>query len=249
MKITAKLSILYCLLSATGCIKTPELPGAVSLTIINTQRSSIILNFNEEDSIYYGNRGTNQVLAPNIALEYSLTASSQRVNLHELKTANPPHVWVDTSMLKMFFQLPMGTVGSLFVAGTPAVPDTLFIKDTPAHFPITDSSMGIRFVNLSGAKTAVSINLQGQPPGSEAAGLLYKNVTAFRTYKAIPSVQQYVFEVRDAATGQLLASNTINNPGVTAAVNQWRYHNFTLVYSGVPGAPGNLPAAFIVKNY
>lgn len=249
MKITAKLFILCCLLSATACIKTPELPGAVSLTIINTQRSSVILNFNQEDSIYYGSRGTNQVLARNIALEYSFTASSQRVNLRELKTANPPHVWVDTSMLKLFFQLPMGAIGSLFVAGTPAAPDTLFIKDAPVHFPITDSSVGIRFVNLSTAKTAVNINLQGQPHGSEAAGLLYKSVTAFKPYKAIPSVQRYVFEVRDAITGQLLATNTINNPGVTATVNQWRYHNFTLVYSGMPGSPGNLPAAFIVKNY
>lgn len=249
MKITAKLFILCCLLSVAACIKTPELPGAVSFTIINTQRSSIILNFNEEDSIYYGSRGTNQVIARNIALEYSFTAGNQRVNLHELKTPNPPHVWVDTSMLKLFFQLPMGTIGSLFVAGTPAVPDTLFIKDTPVHFPITDSSMGVRFVNLSGAKIAVNVNLQGQPHGSETTGLHYKGVTEFKKYKAVPSVQRYVFEIRDAASGQLLATNTINNPGVTATVNQWRYHNFTLVYSGIQGAPGNLPAAFIVKNY
>lgn len=246
MKITAKLPIYCCLLSVTACIKTPELPGSVSLTIINTQRSSIILNFSEQDTIIYGSRGTNQVIARNSALEYSLTAGSQRVNLHELKTPNPPHVWVDTAMLRLFFQFPVGTIGSLFVAGTPAVPDTLFVKDAPTHFPITDSSMGIRFVNLSGAKTAVSINLQGQAHGSVTAGLPYKSITEFKKYLAVPSVQRYVFEIRDATNGQLLATNTINNPGVTATVNQWRYHNFTLVYSG---SPGNQPAAFIVKNY
>lgn len=232
-----------------SCAKTPELPGTVSLTIVNTLKPSLIVNFNQQDTILYTARGINQIIARNSALAFSFAAGSQLVNLRELTTMNPPHAWKAESMLKLAFGLPAGAIGSLFIAGTSAAPDTLFVSDSPVHFQAADSSMGIRFVNLSGDKVTVAVNLQGKPTGSETAGLPYKGVTGFMRYPAIPSVQRYVFEVRESASGKLLASNTINNPGATGGPNQWRFHNFTLVYSGAPGAANNPPAAFIVKNY
>lgn len=240
-----KILLCLCLFGSAGilcsCKKTPELTGAVSLTIVNTLSTSFIVNFNEKDTIIYANRGTNQVIDMNNALEFAFESGSQLINIRELTTTSPPHSWMDHSMLKLAFRLPAGTIGSLFVSGTTAVPDTLFVKDAPVFFPVADSSMGIRFLNLSADKTIVSVNLMGQANGSEAGNLSYKGVTDFKRYPANPSIQQYVFEFRDASDGKLLATSTINSPGATGSANAWRYRNFTLVYKG--------PAAFIVKNH
>lgn len=230
----------------SACSKTPVPPGAVSLTIVNTLTTSLIVNFNEQDSIIYLNRGTNQIIEWNKSLAYSLQSGSQIVNLREVYPVWPGHEWEDHSLLKLLFALPAGTIGSLFIAGTVDDPDTLFVKDVPPDIPLADSSMGIRFVNLSGGKTAVRVNLQGQPDGSEADNLPYKGVTDFRKYPADASAQSYLFEFRDAADGALLATCSIPNPGTAGPPNPWRYNNFTIVFSE---APGSSPAAFIVNNH
>ena len=238
-----------CLFWGTGvfcaCSKTPVPPGAVSLTIVNTLTTSLIVNFNEQDSIIYLNRGSSQIIEWNKSLAYSLHSGSQIVNLREVYPAWPGHEWENHSLLKLQFTLPAGTIGSLFIAGTVDDPDTLFVKDVPPDIPLADSSMGIRFVNLSGAKTAVRVNLQGQPDGSEADNLPYKGVTNFRKYPANASAQSYVFEFRDP-DGALLATSSIINPGTAGPPNPWRYNNFTVVFSE---APGSSPAAFIVNNH
>lgn len=235
-----------------SCSKTPVPPGAMSLTIVNTLTTPLIVNFNEEDSILYTGRGVGQIVDRNSALAFGLNGGKQIVNLREINTSNPIHTWDDHSMLNLLFNLPVGAMASLFISGTKEVPDTLLARDSPLHFPAGDSSMGIRFVNLSGEKTAVDVNLAGQADGSEAADLAYKSITGFKRYPADASVQQYVFEFRDASDGSLLASaamNNINNPGTSGAANLWRYRNFTLVFRGVQGSADSPPAAFIVRNH
>ncbi|QEH43825.1 DUF4397 domain-containing protein [Chitinophaga sp. XS-30] len=245
-----------CLFFGTGllgsCSKTPVPPGAVSLTIVNTLTTPLIVNFNEEDSILFTGGGVGQIVDRNTALAFGLNGGKQIVNLREINTANPIYTWADHSMLNLLFDLPAGTMGSLFVSGTKEVPDTLLVRDSPLHFPAGDSSMGIRFINLSGEKAAVDVNLAGQADGSEAADLAYKNITAFTRYPADASVQQYVFEFRNASDGSLLATaamSNINNPGTSGAANLWRHRNFTLVFRGVPGSTDSPPAAFIVRNH
>lgn len=249
--------ILYiCLFLGAGalgaCSKTPVPPGAISLTIVNTLTTPLIVNFNEEDTILFTARGTGQIVERNNALAFGLNGGKQIVNLREINTSNPVYTWPDHSMLNLLFDLPAGAMGSLFISGTKEVPDTLLVRDAPIYFPVGDSSMGIRFVNLSGEKAAVDVNLAGQADGSETADLAYKNITAFKRYPADASVQRYVFEFRNASDGSLLATatmNNINNPGTSGAANLWRHRNFTLVFRGVQGSAGSPPAAFIVKNY
>lgn len=235
-----------------SCSKTPVPPGAMSLTIVNTLTTPLIVNFNEEDSILFTDRGVGQIVDRNTALAFGLNGGKQIVNLREINTANPIYTWEDHSMLNLLLDLPAGTMGSLFVSGTKEAPDTLLVRDSPLHFPAGDSSMGIRFINLSGEKAAVHVNLAGQADGSETADLAYKNITAFKRYPADASVQQYVFEFRNASDGSLLATaamNNINNPGTSGAANLWRHRNFTLVFRGVPGSADSPPAAFIVRNH
>ncbi|ATL47005.1 hypothetical protein COR50_07295 [Chitinophaga caeni] len=233
----------------SSCTKEPALEGAVSLTIVNASTSSFIVNFNEQDTIIYASGGAYQVVQKDNSLEYILKSDYQIVNAHEIISTDPLDTWNEEAMLKVNFSMPSGAIASLFVLGAATDPDTLFVRDMPLHFQIADSSMGIRFVNLSDAKTNISINLAGQANGSEVGSLAFKGITAFNAYPADASVQQYVFEFRDASSGDLLTTATINAPGSTGATNSWRYRNFTLVFKGAPGSATTPPTAFIVKNY
>jgi hypothetical protein len=95
-----------------------------------------------------------------------------------------------------------GSIYSLFITGDTSNPDFLFVQDQLPQ--IKDSSMGIRFVNLSAGSSPVSINLEGGPNGSEVASLAYKGITSFKPYSNNSTTTDYLFVVRDAATGDSL---------------------------------------------
>lgn len=109
-----------------------------------------------------------------------------------------------------------GGIYSLFITGTDtSKPDFLFVQDTLPV--ITDSAVGIRFVNLSTGSNPMSINLEGSSNGSEVGNLPYKGITSFKQYINNSTTTDYLFVVRDATTGDsltqfdFLASNSYNN--------------------------------------
>jgi hypothetical protein len=76
----------------------------------------------------------------------------------------------------------------------------------------------------------------------------YKSVTAFKRYPVSQTLDDYVFEFRDAATGTLMANFTTEGLNQTAP-NNWAFRNFTVVFTGKPGETGLLaPAAFLVNH-
>jgi len=96
-----------------------------------------------------------------------------------------------------------GSLYSLFITGVDTTnPDYLFVQDVLPM--ITDSSVGIRFVNLSTGSNPISINLEGNANGSEVAGLPYKGITGFKQYLNNSTTADYMFVVRDATTGDSL---------------------------------------------
>ncbi len=106
--------------------------------------------------------------------------------------------------------------------------------------------MGIRFVNLLKGSSPVSINLQGMQNGSEQASLVYKDITPFIKYKATAGINSYVFEFRDAASGNVLQTYTladINAPGTSAEPNRRRYRNLTIVLMGATAVPASQTVA------
>lgn len=105
---------------------------------------------------------------------------------------------------------------SLFITGVDTTsPDFLFVQDTLSS--ISDSAVGIRFVNLSTGANPMSINIEGSSNGSEVANLAYKSITGFKQYVNNSTTVDYLFVVRDAITGDsltqfdFLASGSSNN--------------------------------------
>lgn len=128
---------------------------------------------------------------------------------------------------------------SLFLTGDNTKPDTLLTKD---NIPVyTDSSAGVRFVNLAIGGKSLNINLPGDA-AHPITSLGYLHIGDFMKYPANPAVGgSYAFEIRDAATGDSLTTYT------------WAYTTFrssTIVISGStdPASPTPL-YIFPVNNY
>jgi hypothetical protein len=134
---------------------------------------------------------------------------------------------------------------SLFLAGEidqsgQSTADTLLTIDNPPYHGVSDSTDGIRFINLSPGSNSISVDIQGEVNGSEVSGLAYRAITSFKTYLATSNVSQYNFEFRDSATGNLLATWSY---GVTP------YQNVTIGLCGSP-TNNNFPQqSFQVNNF
>ena len=141
------------------------------------------------------------------------------------------------SLVSASFDLKPGKIYSFYLAGQAAQIDTLFMQDIIRVY--TDSSAGLRFINLSPDSKPVSINLVGNPSSqTEFAGLGYKEISAFKSYSATSSVGGvYNFEIRDQASDSLLTTFS------------WTYglqKNNTVVISGLEASGLTL---FQVNNY
>lgn len=147
--------------------------------------------------------------------------------------------------------LQVGGIYSLYLTGTVAQPDTVFMQEHLIPHAITDSVAGIRFVNLSPVTSPVSVDIKGLSNGSEVTSLPYKGRTVFKTYKADRTVASYIFEFRDAASGTLLATYTLSGVNYNSSLsptttNSVRFHNQTIALIG--GGTTAL-SAILIANY
>ena len=230
-----------------SCSKSNNPPGTASLTIVNAVVGSTPL---------YTNFGGPQVLE-----WYSDAGGISFGNFEEFSSYSghqPLALYPDTlaqsvPLYNLTLTLPIGTIHSLFLTGTTSAPDTMTTVDTPPYHPASDSSMGIRFVNLSPGSAPVSVDIQGEANGSEAASIPYKSITAFKNYPATSAVSAYTFEFRDAASGALLASAsyTINATSAAYLTNLLPYKNYTIALEGLPGVGtgATAQAAYVINNY
>ena len=141
-----------------------------------------------------------------------------------------------------------GNLYSLFIAGTDTTsPDYLFVQDTIVQR--TDSTVGIRFVNLSTGSNPVSIDMQGQAIGGVVASLGYKGITGFISFPATSAISSYVFEFRDAVSGNLLTSYTLSrvNTNSPTVANTVLFRSLTIALIGQP-AGGEVAQSCIRVN-
>jgi hypothetical protein len=233
-----RLAALLLLATLFSCSKTSSLPGTASLTIVNAVAGSnpLVTNFSSTQAIeWYGN--ASQIAFGQYA-EYNYYSGVQPLGLYQY----PDTVAQDPPLVSLVLTLPVGSIHSLFLTGTTNAPDTVFTTDAPPYHPPSDSSMGIRFINLSPGSAPVSVDIQGQANGSEAGSVAYKGITAFKSYSATSVVAGYNFEFRDAASGTLL---------VSYALTPAAYRNYTIALEGLPGPGGSAvpQAAWLVNNY
>ena len=228
-----KLFLIATLVTGLACSKQQDFPGTAALTLVNAvpnSTPSLVTNFSGTDPITYSTAlklvygvvdKTNQSLA---------YTGEQQLAIYRY----PDTTAHSTPLYNLALDLTPGTIYTLFLTGTLTSPDTMFTIDTPPFHPISDSTLGIRFVNLSSGGVPVSVNIAGRANGSEVSGLSYKNITEFTKYSATAAVSKYTFEFRNAATGVLISSFDVADINLPL-YNKRRYRNFTLALIGLPG--------------
>ena len=231
-----------------SCEKENLPPGTASLTIVNATVGSkpLATNFSIEGPVPYttGKRLQYNSFSNN-ANQFNAYAGSQRLRLFQY----PDTAAGDQPLFDLKLDLPVGSISTLFLTGTVSAPDTLFTRDAIPFFAGGDSAMAIRFVNLSPGSAPISINIIGLADGSEIASLSFKKSSEFRRYAVRDGINDYVFEFRDAESGNLLAS--YETTGINYKdPNWWIYRSFTLALIGGPGETGaNTQKAFLISHY
>lgn len=111
-------------------------------------------------------------------------------------------------------------VYSLFLCGTPGATEGLLLKENIPYR--TDSTAGIRFINLSPNGLVLNITRNKTPTVNEVSNLNYKQFTAFMSYPGLYNSTD-TFQIRNANTNAILATQ------VFSASTYPRFANITLV--------------------
>ncbi|MFI5163364.1 MAG: DUF4397 domain-containing protein [Sphingobacteriales bacterium] len=248
-KILINLAGIAMILAVNSCKKTNVYlaSGGSSLTIVNAlvSGSALVGNFNYNVPLHYYR--TAQQIANYNSLEFGNYSGDVQLALSQI---------TDTThtVFKGIVSLPKNTIQTLFITGTVAAPESFQTTDKPLYHAPADSTAGIRFVNLSPGSNPVSVDIIGNANGSEVTSLAYKNVTAFKNYAATYNIASYIFEFRDAASGALLGTYTLNGvnngTGKNTSTNLVRWKNITIALKGSPGGTGTAAqGTFLINNY
>ncbi len=210
IKTILALSLGICLFACTKSNAVYTKSGAISIVNVVTGGANIYLN-----------NSTGGAVSNNSAATFPLLAGQVQVSLSTLATTTVPSVTYYNQLISM-----TGTGNiSLFLSGpSPANVDTTRINETYKNY--ADSLCGVRFINLAPGSKPISVNLKGNANGSEVNSLAYKSYSSFIPYTAKVANPSYVFEIRDAATGNLITSYTLATP---------YFHNVTIALRGLTG--------------
>jgi hypothetical protein len=119
---------------------------------------------------------------------------------------------------------------SLFVCGQVGNAEGVIIKE---EIPVrTDSTAGVRFINLAPNSKPLSITLSTSPAINEVSNLSYKQFTDFKSYQGLYN-STYTFQIRDASTAS--PATPLATFSLTASTVP-RFSNITLVIRGLIGA-------------
>jgi hypothetical protein len=260
------------ILAGTGCEKTETAPSVlkpVAFTVVNCIPNSqpIIPVFNAGSSIEYF-RHALAIWYPGNGYpsfnEYSPPGGMDSVFVVQQNDTLDIGAKAPGMMFYSVMNLNPGDIYSLFLTGADtSSPDYLFTTDSLPHYGSGDSTVGIRFVNLSTGSNPMSINLEGSSNGSEVADLSYKGITAFKRYVNNSTTMDYLFVIRDAATGDSLTQfdflqSGSNNSGFGLTDpsngsnngNLLTFKNITIVIYGSENPASNFPLnATLIDNY
>ena len=214
--------------------------GPVSLNVINAMPTSqpIIPVLSVANlSQWFAN--ASPIGFGNSSLYSPLSGSDTMLVAQQTDTAGPKPIWLFGGVL----HLSAGGIYSFFLSGDSTKTDTMLVVDNIPYY--TDSSAGVRFVNLMPASQPITINITGNTASQVEFGPLgYRTISAFKKYLANSTVQgsSYSFDIRDQASGNVLTTFT------------WSYtfgKNNTLVVYGSedPTSPLGAPQVFQTNNF
>jgi len=230
-------SIAASLVTALACqkVKFPAAPASFTVVHAMFNGNSIVPKFGTDTAnrYYVGSTGGNTMVRVGYGGSqlYSPVAGTSPLSV----------VPITDTGFKIFngnIALQSGAIYSFFLSGDTAHADTLLVKDEIPYY--ADSSAGVRFVNLSVGGKALTINLTSDTTLTPVATLGYRQLSGFLKYPANMAVGgSYSFDIRDQATGDLLASCSWSYP---------RFKNSTIVIAGSTDPSGTLNP-FTVNNY
>lgn len=230
------LATLLLVLPSLSCHKFVPTQTSLSITVVNAipMTSPIIPVFGSGPVYYFA---TAQTIPYGSFFAYNPSGGKDPLYITK---------YPDTGIQLYAGTLPLKTYGiySFFVAGDSTSPDTLLTADTNIPtIPLGDSTVGVRFVNLSSGIQPVNIDIQGDSTANlVAAGLAYRQAGNFQKLPATAGQQgNYVFEVRDPESDTLLLTYTWN-------FSLYRTQTLVLAGSTAPGSSTPLNI-FAVKNY
>lgn len=242
----------------TGCRKQKAtLPLGASLSIINAIADANYLYVSLAGTIpiqyylYSKQLPYNTYNTYNGANRLTCPAGEQELAFYRASdTSNPEKPLIALN-------LPLGSnhIYTLFLTGTSAAPDTVFTEDLMPSYGISDSVTGLRFINLSPGSNPITVNIAGMDNESEISDLPYKSYTVFKRYPAHSKINDYTFEFRDKATGNLLATyntgkmNSYESTARATTVNKWLFRNSTIVFIGLPDGQGVKAQTAAVLNH
>lgn len=218
------------------------LPALIAVTTALSCKKQIVANPESLSSLTIANAivGGTQAKLGSIVAQVQNISNNAGTSFTLPAGTNRIYVWPVGDSLHPYYNESLTTahneIYSLFLTGTPGAIESLLIKEAlPVH---TDSTFGIRFINLSPGSPAVKVTLSTSTTISEFGDLAYKEASAFKTYNAFSTNTTYTFQVRNAATEALISSFVIT--GASPITGIPRFTNVTLILrgkvSGVPAA-------------
>ena len=183
------------LLSLTSCKKSnltvTTTSGSINITNAVIGGATVTL-----DGLPYS-QGS---LSSNSFKTYPLFQGETKVDIYD--AMNQSQIYYDQAI-----NMPKGGNLSLFLTGlSPSQVNSVLIEET--FKAPSDSTCAVRFINLSPDSSPISVDIQGNPDGSEVTSLSYKAFTVFKSYgaKSVNINNGYNFEIRDATTGSLITT-------------------------------------------
>jgi len=225
------LGMLFFLFLISGCKKSTDLKLAGSLNVINASPGITSAKVRTP----YAQGYYNVLLGVNYGNNRVFNVPTGEVPVSLMLSSDTTKPFYTTS-----FNCSAGEIFSYFISGA-AGEDIITNKD---EIPLrSDSTFGLRFINLSYNSTPVNVTLDVTPNTNEFTSIAYKSLTDFKGYPAKASdPATYNFQVWDN-NSNLLASWSITSASFVQ-------RNCTLVFKGVVGGSGlTAPGLFTVKNF
>lgn len=227
MKRNFKIMIFFLLtISIMACKKNDpnDIPikplAALTITNVISQGKFVRLNSNVIDSCALNNYKIFTIVAGNPSPIKAFASSAP-----------------NTPYYHQSLNIAQGGIYSLYLTGTNATAEAVFVKDDIPPYP-SDDVVNVRLVNLSPNAGVINVTLASTPNVNLFTNVAYKQVTDFITLPlpaVIPSGTN-VFQFRNA-TGTVLFTYTLPTTG-TISIASSRHRNITLALKGILGGSG-----------
>lgn len=233
--IAALSAILLATLVIVACQKAAYVAPPASFTVVHAmanEKNAIVPLFGTKQQLQYF--GTMQSIGYGSSFLFSPVAGVTSIQI-------VPKSDTVFNILKGSLTLTSGNIYTLFLAGDTTKPDTVLTVDNIPHY--SDSSAGIRFINLTPDSHPILVNIKGNDPTKvdEFSGIAYKQITAFKTYAAKSTNVKDTFEIRDQTNDSLLNTYIWTIPTLK---------NQTIVVAGSEFTGPTVPIkVFAVNNY